>query len=63
MTNNLCPYMNKCKQTKRQECITEYKGCTIYQRLNVINPASEYFIGSTKIDPTKRHLEELTNDP
>jgi len=30
--------------------------------MDAVNPSSEYFIGSTKIDPSKRHLEELSNE-
>jgi len=59
MTKDLCPYMNKCKQKKRQICIDSYINCTIYQRMKVLG---EGFIGSTTENPSKRDLEMLVDN-
>jgi len=57
MTNDICPYINKCFEKKRQICIISYEYCTIYMKKKVLDPMQEYFIGSTKYNPSARHLE------
>ena len=32
---NWCPYNNKCRQTLRQICYTDFQKCTIYMRMKV----------------------------
>ncbi len=55
MTISECTYWHRCRQVKRDICIHDYKNCTIYQKMKVLDPKQGYFIRAV-------HLEDIIND-
>ncbi len=54
MTISPCTYWHRCPQKKTHICNHNYKLCTIYQKMKVLDPREGYFIGAI-------HLEDIIN--